>query len=162
MPDHVTGCDADSGVEELIGRVLARGHRLHELSTRLDEPNPLLDVTLTMQQLKVLVAVARGADSGHQLTRLLRVSMATVTGLVDRLAAAGMVSRREDPTDRRVRRVELTAAGRQLLDRLSAAGDLATRRLLSYLDADGLRTVERAMELLCSAAERAAASVPPP
>ena len=37
------------------------------------------------------------------------VSLATITGIVDRLAAQGLVTRREDPRDRRVRRVELTA-----------------------------------------------------
>ncbi|BCJ29757.1 MarR family winged helix-turn-helix transcriptional regulator [Actinocatenispora sera] len=143
--DVVTG-------DELIGRILADGQRLQQAATRL-RPSPLLDLNLTMQQLKVLIALARGASSGQALTDVLGVRLATVTGIVDRLAAQHLVSRREDPNDRRVRRVELTATGRRLLDRLNEAGEFATRRLLERLDTDGLRTVAAAVRLLCEAAE---------
>ncbi|MEV0838419.1 MarR family transcriptional regulator [Actinocatenispora sera] len=143
--DVVTG-------DELIGRILADGQRLQQAATRL-RPSPLLDLNLTMQQLKVLIALARGATSGQALTDVLGVRLATVTGIVDRLAAQHLVSRREDPNDRRVRRVELTATGRRLLDRLNEAGEFATRRLLERLDTDGLRTVAAAVRLLCEAAE---------
>ncbi|BCJ36106.1 MarR family transcriptional regulator [Actinocatenispora thailandica] len=138
--------------DELIGRILADGRRLQQAATRL-RPSPMLDLNLTMQQLKVLIALARGASSGQALTEVLGVRLATVTGIVDRLAAQQLVSRREDPHDRRVRRVELTAAGRRLLDRLNEAGEFATRRLLERLDTDGLRTVAAAIRLLCEAAE---------
>jgi DNA-binding MarR family transcriptional regulator len=144
------------GREELTRRILADGRRLRRLAAPQRQISPLFDVSLTMQQLKVLIAVAYGASSSHQLTEILGVGMATVTGLVDRLSAQGMVTRREDPADRRIRRVELTAEGRGLLDRLNTAGELATRRLLEQLDEPDLRVVEHATRLLCEAAERAA------
>lgn len=148
--------------DELIGRILADGQRLQHAAARM-RPSPLLDITLTMQQLKVLIALARGATSGQALTDVLGVRPATVTGIVDRLAAQHLVSRREDPDDRRVRRVELTADGRRLLDRLNEAGEFATRRLLERLDPDGLRTVAEAVRLLCEAAEQeSAAALPEP
>jgi DNA-binding MarR family transcriptional regulator len=142
--------------DELIGRILADGQRLQQAATRL-RPSPLLDLNLTMQQLKVLIALARGASSGQALTDVLGVRLATVTGIVDRLAAQHLVSRREDPNDRRVRLLELTTAGRRLLDRLNEAGEFATRRLLERLDTEGLRTVAAAVRLLCEAAEDEAA-----
>lgn len=142
--------------DELIGRILADGQRLQHAAAHL-RPSPLLDLNLTMQQLKVLIALARGASSGQALTHVLGVRLATVTGIVDRLAGQQLVSRREDPNDRRVRRVELTAAGHRLLDRLNEAGEFATRRLLERLDIDGLRTVAAAIRLLCEAAEDEAA-----
>ena len=47
---------------------------------------------------------------------------ATMTHHVDRLEALGLVLRRADPSDRRVRKIELTAAGEQLYrDLLTAA-----------------------------------------
>ncbi|GIL26336.1 MarR family transcriptional regulator [Actinocatenispora comari] len=138
--------------DELIGRILADGQRLQQAAARL-RPSPLLDLNLTMQQLKVLIALARGASSGQALTDVLGVRLATVTGIVDRLAAQHLVSRREDPSDRRVRLIELTTAGRRLLDRLNEAGEFATRRLLERLDTEGLRTVAAAIRLLCEAAE---------
>lgn len=146
--------------DDLIRRIVADGRRLRDAAAPM-RPSPLLDLNLTMQQLKVLIAVARGASSGHQLTEVLGVRLATVTGIVDRLTAQDLVTRREDPHDRRVRRVELTPAGRDVLDRLNEAGELATRRLLGHLDTAELRTVAEATRLLCEAAERAAAEDSP-
>jgi len=51
-----------------------------------------------------------------ELSRYLIVSRANVTGLVDRLAQKNLVARHDDPRDRRVSIVTLTAAGRDLLD----------------------------------------------
>jgi DNA-binding MarR family transcriptional regulator len=42
-----------------------------------------------------------------------------VTGIVDRLEARGLVERRADERDRRVKKLVLTAAGRQVRDRLA-------------------------------------------
>jgi DNA-binding MarR family transcriptional regulator len=85
--------------------------------------NPLMALNLTMRQLKVLLTLfRRGPLAGHALTAEMGVSLATVTGIVDRLAAQGLVSRREDPTDRRVRLLELTAEGRKLVGTVMDAG----------------------------------------
>jgi MarR family transcriptional regulator, organic hydroperoxide resistance regulator len=54
----------------------------------------------------------------HQLAAELGCDNSNVTGLVDRLEARGLVARRESPTDRRVRHIVLTAAGRKLRERL--------------------------------------------
>jgi DNA-binding MarR family transcriptional regulator len=47
-----------------------------------------------------------------ELSRRLIVSNGAITGLVDKLAAAGLVTRREDPQDRRSTIVRLTRKGR--------------------------------------------------
>ena len=47
-----------------------------------------------------------------ELSRRLIVSNGAITGLVDKLAAAGLVTRREDPRDRRSAIVRLTRKGR--------------------------------------------------
>jgi DNA-binding MarR family transcriptional regulator len=54
----------------------------------------------------------------HQLAAELGCDNSNVTGLVDRLEGRGLVARQEDPTDRRVRQVVLTAAGRKMRQRL--------------------------------------------
>ncbi len=48
-----------------------------------------------------------------ELSRRLLVSNGAITGLVDKLADAGLVSRREDPKDRRSTIVRLTRRGRE-------------------------------------------------
>jgi MarR family transcriptional regulator for hemolysin len=53
---------------------------------------------------------------------------ATMTHHVDRLEALGLVRRRPDPNDRRVRKIELTPAGEQLYrDLLAAAKGLEAK-----------------------------------
>jgi MarR family transcriptional regulator, transcriptional regulator for hemolysin len=57
-------------------------------------------------------------DDGSPQTNLadeLDVGKVALGGLIDRLAEAGMVERRPDPVDRRVKRVYLTRDGRKLV-----------------------------------------------
>jgi DNA-binding MarR family transcriptional regulator len=54
-----------------------------------------------------------------ELSRRLIVSNGAITGLVDKLAAAGLVTRREDPRDRRSTIVRLTRKGRETFLRMA-------------------------------------------
>jgi DNA-binding MarR family transcriptional regulator len=49
----------------------------------------------------------------HELARFLGISRPAATGLIDRLLAQEMVRREEDPQDRRMVRVSITAKGRR-------------------------------------------------
>ncbi len=148
--------DAEKG--QLVDRVVHAQRRLqrHVASTH---SNPLLQVNLTMQQLKVLLMLSMGGSlSGQELTRGLGVGSATVTGLVDRLVNQGLVLRREDPHDRRVRLVEPTEAGRALVAELEAAGTEHFRGLLATLDAEDLLALERIVNRLTAAATAGSSS----
>ena len=82
-----------------------------------------------MQQLKVLTMIAIDPEraTGHELAAQLNVSVATMSGLVDRLVEHGMVTRGEDPSDRRVRRLTVTAEGSATIrSLLSTAGTMPT------------------------------------
>ena len=128
--------------EQLIASITATQRSLGRLFGAA-RANPLMSLNLTMRQLKVLLTLARrGPLAGHALTAEMGVSLATVTGIVDRLAAQGLVSRREDPTDRRVRLLELTAEGRKLVGSVMDAGSAPYRRLLSHLEVDELRLLD--------------------
>ena len=50
-----------------------------------------------------------------ELSRQLIMHRSNVTGLIDRLESRGLVKRRDNPTDRRVFNVLLTAEGRKLI-----------------------------------------------
>jgi DNA-binding MarR family transcriptional regulator len=56
----------------------------------------------------------------HELAERLGCHTSNATGIADRLAARGLVERTDDPADRRIKRVSLTEAGRQVRDRLVA------------------------------------------
>jgi len=114
----------------------------------------LLQTTLTMQQLKVLLVLhVDGALVSHELADALRISPASVTGLVDRLEDRGLVERVADPTDRRARHIHPTARGSQLVEQLMAEGSGHRVALLSRLDDESVRTVATALVALRRAAE---------
>ena len=58
--------------------------------------------------------------SMRQLAERLKSDPSNVTGLIDRLEARGLVERRPDPTDRRIKGLALTSAGAGLRERLFA------------------------------------------
>jgi DNA-binding MarR family transcriptional regulator len=164
-----SGSSADSPREQLVGRVIAAELALRRqlMVTRM---SPLLDLNLTMQQTKVLLALTfQGCGtqvdcglSGQDLARHLGVGLATVSGIVDRLVAQGLVARAEDPTDRRIRRVELTGEGRALVERLRDAGVDHLRRLTSRLDDETLAALEMVLHRLAVAAAEEIAASPEP
>src|SRR4051794_31127070 len=148
--------------DALIASIMAGQRRFQQALAR-DRSNPFLSVNLTMSQLKILFALRlNGGAGGQELASLMGVSPATMTGIVDRLVAAGYVTRREDPHDRRVRRVELTAGGDELLDTITTAGEEHQRRLLDRMTAAELKVVAGAMRILTPGLERGEAAPPHP
>ena len=117
----------------LIDQIVDLQAHMLELTER-DRVRAWLDVDLTVQQLKVVfLAVRLGSLTAGQISRELRVGFSTVTGLVDRLADQGFVSRGEDPNDRRATRVAPTDAARALVERLYSYRRSEFRRLLESL-----------------------------
>lgn len=139
--------------EQLIDQIGAMQRDLGRLMAQHRAPSPLFDSNLTMRQLKV-VMILSGQDSasGQDLATHLDVGLGTVTGIVDRLVAHGLVARREDPHDRRIRRARLTPAGRALIEQIADAGLTEFRRLLQHLDTPTLCDLSVVMEKIQQAA----------
>jgi len=90
-------------------------------------------VGLTPRQHQALLAI-RGAPPRDplrvgDLAQRLQVRHHSAVGLVDRLVALGLVTRRVGPPDRRRVFVTLSARGRRVLDRLTAAHRAELRQL---------------------------------
>ncbi len=109
---------------------------------------------LTIPQWLALGAVLNCGDAGishGQLGQRMMLSKAPVTGLVDRLARAGLVERRPDEHDRRVSRVVITPAGEELWHRANATlKDDSREDMLDSLDQDQQRQLLRLMSHLLS------------
>jgi DNA-binding MarR family transcriptional regulator len=145
--------------DELIGRILQAQRQIRR---QVAASHPLLDIQLTMSQLKVMIVLRHlGATSGQDLARHTGSSLATLTGVIDRLVAQDLVSRGEDPDDRRVRRLELTATGAALVDQLISAGEEYQQRMLRHLDPPALELVAQAFDLLLDAAAKNQAELGP-
>ena len=85
----------------------------HAMHVDLDRRLKVHGVTLS--QWKILLHLwRREGRSQVELQEQLGLERATITGLVQRMAAQGWVERRADPHDRRVQRVFLTERGRAL------------------------------------------------
>ena len=87
----------------------------------------------------------------RELAAQLHCDSSNVTGLVDRLAAQGLVERREDPHDRRVRMVAVTEDGARIRERLQA-GLLEVPPAIARLSPEDQR-------VLCDVLHRARANV---
>jgi DNA-binding MarR family transcriptional regulator len=74
-----------------------------------------------------------------------------MTGRLDRLESAGLLTRAQDPNDRRGLRVSLTTAGRTLVDEAVLAGVTTQERLLAPLSARQRADLTRLLSALMSA-----------
>ena len=100
---------------EPIGLRLARTAKLvgRAFDDALAEVGGSLPVWLVLVSLK-----ARVPGAQRELAEALGIEGPTLTHHLSRMEAAGLVSRHRDPDNRRVQRVELTAAGEAEFDRL--------------------------------------------
>jgi DNA-binding MarR family transcriptional regulator len=72
----------------------------------------------------------------HELAHAVGLSVAAAGRAVDGLVREGLVARREDPTDRRVKRMSATERGREVVLRLFAARQEVVGRLVASLSED--------------------------
>jgi DNA-binding MarR family transcriptional regulator len=111
---------------------------------------PLISTPLTMQQLKVLTMIAIDPEkaTGHELAELLKVSVATMSGIIDRLAEHGVVRRTEDPADRRVRRLTVTAEGSEMIRGLLSTTGTNPTPVLAGMAVDDLRALVQGLRAI--------------
>ncbi|MEL5991779.1 MarR family winged helix-turn-helix transcriptional regulator [Microbacterium phosphatis] len=123
-----------------------------EMETALAPPlvEPMLTLRLTMQQLKVLAILSVSPDgmSMQSIATSLGVSLATISGIVDRLEAQGMAARGSDPRDLRVRRVVTTQAGRDVMRQLAATRPQLDEAALRRLTVEDLRALNQGIAAL--------------
>jgi DNA-binding MarR family transcriptional regulator len=74
--------------------------------------------------------------SMRELAERLKSDPSNVTGLIDRLEARGLVERRPDPKDRRIKGLALTSAGARLRERLFARLYSAPRSIAELSERD--------------------------
>jgi DNA-binding MarR family transcriptional regulator len=108
---------------------------------------------VSLPQLRVLVMVASrpGLNLGGIATGL-GVHPSNATRAVDRLVGAGLLDRRDDPTDRRNLQLELTPAGRELLGRVMDDRRSAIVRILERMPASRRRALVPVLRSFAQAA----------
>jgi len=136
---------------EMIDRILGQVEGVfRELLPRAHQE--LLDLDLTTPQLKVvLLLYLNGSARMSDLASSLGVTLATATGIVDRLVDRDIVKRENSREDRRVVVCRLSAIGQELTDRLYTSGRERARQLLLGLDEDKLSKLDEALASLSGA-----------
>lgn len=97
-------------VVELIGTVVARYHEEYEEAAAAH--------ALTGAQARVLGLLALEPTPMRKIADKLKCEPSNVTGIIDRLESRGLVERRPDPADRRVKVAAPTDEGRATARRL--------------------------------------------
>jgi DNA-binding MarR family transcriptional regulator len=126
---------------------------MHRMAvTHADE---FTDIGLTMAQAKVLYLVqAMEPLRMSELAARLGVTLSTTSGLVERLVEASLLTRRDDPADRRQVMLSLTETGAVRLDRMRELNAGHMRRMLAQVSDADLLVVERSIGILAEAADR--------
>jgi len=136
---------------EMIDRILGQVEgAFRELLPRAHQE--LLDLDLTTPQLKVvLLLYLNGSAKMSELASSLGVTLATATGVIDRLVDRDVVERENSREDRRVVVCRLSKKGQELTDRLYTSGRERARQLLQGLDEDKLSKLDEALASLSGA-----------
>ena len=117
---------------------------------------------LTMTQCKVLLMLAgpEGAEpyAGRDIAERVQVSLASISRAVDGLVRKRLVSRVEDPEDRRVRRLTITDKGTRLAGEIVASRMADMEAFAASLTPAQRRKLNTALEALLDSQEIRAAA----
>ena len=95
-----------------------------------------------------IAAKAKAPLSQSELAASVGVEGATLVSMLDRLARAGLVERVPSDTDRRVKRVKVTAAGMELYEQVKREGLAVRKELLAGVDPAALLAATELLEAL--------------
>src|SRR5690606_22012 len=93
-----------------------------------------LDYDLTFSQYVTIKKLAHGVAGVTDLARAAELNPGAMTRLLDRLEAKGLISRENDPGDRRAWRIQLTPEGRQVWRDMSRCAQRVRDHALAGLD----------------------------
>ncbi|GAA3042857.1 MarR family transcriptional regulator [Streptosporangium longisporum] len=136
--------ELETGAMEVFGRI----NRLARIAGDLQE-EVYARFGINRGEFDVLATLRRSGEpfqlSPKELSASLMLTSGGMTGRLDRLERAGLVTRSPDPDDRRALVITLTGRGREVADEAVVAGLAAQRELFDRLP---VRSRERLADLL--------------
>ena len=131
-----------------LGAVASLRFAVTRLARQLRQ-EALADGDLTPTKLSALASVNRlGPVSLGDLAVVERVSAPSITRTVDALVAASLATRASDPSDRRLVRVAITAAGVRLLENSRRRKDALLAQRIALLGARDLARLVAAIPVI--------------
>ena len=122
----------------------------------------IAELDLSFTQIKALCALDadRSERSVKALAESMGVSLPAMSRAIDGLYERGLVDRREDRVDRRMKRVCLTRSGQAMTNSLAAGRLSGIQEFLDSLSAEQAAALARALQLIVEGREEIAALRP--
>jgi len=104
---------------------------------------------LGRSQWQVIARLARsGTLAQRELQQAMQIESATLTCIVDTLAAKGWIERAESSTDRRVKMLLLTPAGRERMSTIPDPYEVVEHRMLEAIADEDRAQTQRVLEAM--------------
>ncbi len=142
--------DASSKLDQVVTAILTASRVLVGVSAR-----SLADVeeTVTLTQFRTLVVLdSQGVINLNRLADLLGVNSSTAMRMIDRLLVAELVTRQDNPVNRREVLLDLTDQGRGLVRRVSDTRRAEIARIVKAMPADERNELVSALRAFANAA----------
>jgi DNA-binding MarR family transcriptional regulator len=150
----------DDNVDEIVTAVLTASRVLVAVSAR---SLASIEDTVTLTQFRTLVVLdSHGEINLNRLADLLVVNSSTAMRMIDRLLAVNLVTRRDNPTNRREVLLGLTEQGRNLVREVTDKRRKEIVRIVTALPANQREGLVTALRALASAGGEPDAISPAP
>ena len=108
----------------------------------------IVELELSISQAKTVFVLAQAAQPLpiHAIAEQIRLSVAATGRNIDQLVKMGLVERREDENDRRVKLVTITKAGHEVADQHLEARRTALKSMVSRLTPDEADRLQEALQ----------------
>jgi DNA-binding MarR family transcriptional regulator len=134
--------------ERLIDRILNLSDDIFR-AVGLSIPPEWLSSDMTLAQLRLLLFLhTEGPSRMSAIAAAIGATLPTITGTVDLLVKKGLVTRRDDPSDRRLVIIDLSPGGVSIMERMWELGRQQMRRLLHGLSVPELHKAQEVAEIL--------------
>jgi DNA-binding MarR family transcriptional regulator len=126
--------------------------RVHQLSTAHFAEECGSELTAVQYAALVTIAAHPGIDA-TRLSEIIFFDRSTIGDVLDRMESKGWIRREATPADRRIKLLELSPAGRGVLQEVEPGIRRVQERLLAPLTAAEARTLVRLLAKMADAAE---------
>jgi len=135
-----------SDLEERFGNALHGTARAWRQA--IDRRLKYLGVSQASWMTIAIAAKAAAPLSQSELADRLAIEGATMVAMIDRLVLAGLVTREPSTSDRRIKHVVVTEAGRRLYDKVKLEADRVRKDLLATIGRHELKAATEVLEAL--------------
>ncbi len=116
---------------------------------KLSVPPEWLTSDLTVAQLRVLLVLyTEGPSRMTSIASSIGIAVSTATGILDNLVRKELVTRRDDPEDRRLVICTLSPQGQEAINRLWTMSQFQIEKLLQGLSMEQLKKTAEVAEFL--------------